>query len=149
MLTTILKKYRWQDHPEGIKFVETHRNQYRSSGHWLFLAGDISYFHKVANNEELWFIHQGKLRLHLIRQDGGYEKVVLGHDLAAGELPVTEITANCWVAAEVLAGEKFAFGTNVCAPPFSFDEFIMGQQQRLLQQFPQHEELIKKFTKDV
>jgi hypothetical protein len=36
MIDDILAAYDWFDHPDGPKFVETHRDEHRTSGHWLF-----------------------------------------------------------------------------------------------------------------
>jgi predicted cupin superfamily sugar epimerase len=41
-------------------FVETHRDEFRTSVHWLFLPDAFSAFHKVNNNAELWRIHLGR-----------------------------------------------------------------------------------------
>lgn len=53
MIEALLRNYNWYDHPEGPKFVETHRDAFRTSGHWLFLPGAVSRLHKVKNNEEI------------------------------------------------------------------------------------------------
>ena len=90
-LKELLQAYNWYDHPEGPKFVETHRDQYRTSGHWLFLPGAISAFHQVLNNEELWLIHEGKLLIHEIAPDGNHLVHRLGKDIQTGEKPVIEI----------------------------------------------------------
>ncbi|MFX0071175.1 MAG: cupin domain-containing protein [Candidatus Hermodarchaeota archaeon] len=147
ILDDILTAYDWFDHPDGPKFVETHRNAYRSSGHWLFLPGVFSSFHKVLNNEELWLIHKGKLLIHVLNPNGEYNVLELGMDLKAGERPVITVPKNHWQAAEIPQGIPFAFGTNVCAPSFSFDEFYIGDRDELLREFPEYYELIKRLTR--
>ena len=47
MIEDILAAYDWFDHPEGLKYVQTYGDAYRNCGHWLFLPGIISAFHKV------------------------------------------------------------------------------------------------------
>ena len=69
MIDDILAAYDWFDHPEGIKFVETHRDAHRTSGHWLLLPGVFSSFHKVGNNEELWLIHLGRVLVHVFEAE--------------------------------------------------------------------------------
>jgi predicted cupin superfamily sugar epimerase len=112
-LHDILDAYHWFDHVDGPKFVETHRDRFRTSGHWLFLPGAVSYFHKVLNNDELWHIHSGRLILHLLTPEGDHQKLLLGADLKSGERPVIVIPATCWQAAEIPGEVPFAFGTNV------------------------------------
>ena len=146
-LSEILAAYDWFDHPDGPKFVETHRDPYRASGHWLFLPGSFSSFHKVMNNEELWLIHVGKLLVHVIEPSGEYRLIRLGLDLGAGERPVASVGIGYWQAAELQEGTPFAFGTNVCAPPFSFDQFAIADRDALLREHPAHASLIRRLTR--
>ncbi len=147
MIETLLKSYRWFDHVEGPKFVETHRDAYRTSGHWLFLPGAVSIFHKVTNNEEIWAIHAGRLLVHVLLPDGRHELLKLGLDLEDGGRPVVTVPTGCWQAAELPAGEPFAFGTNVCAPGFSYDQFAIADRRELLAQFPAHRDLVLRLTR--
>lgn len=146
-LSDILAAYKWYDHPDGPKFVETHRDSHRTAGHWLFLPGRFSSFHKVMNNEELWLIHVGKLLVHVIEPSGEYTLIRLGLDLRTGEQPVATVGLGQWQAAELQEGTSFAFGTNVCAPPFSFDQFSIATRDTLLHEHPTHAALIMRLTR--
>jgi uncharacterized protein len=147
-LEDLLAHYSWFDHPDGPKFVETHRDQYRTSGHWLFLPRTFSSFHKLANNEELWLIQAGRLVVHVLEPGGRHSVLRLGLDVAAGEQPVAVVPLECWQAAELPEGVPFAFGTNVCAPPFSFEAFAIGSRLELESEYPEHTELIHRLTRD-
>ncbi|MDD1750964.1 MAG: cupin domain-containing protein [Methanothrix sp.] len=146
MLNEILNAYDWFDHRDGPKFVETHRDQYRTSGHWLFLPGAKSYFHKVLNNDELWLIHSGHLLIHLLGPDGTYQLFQLGTNYVEGDRPVISIPAGTWQAAEIPAGIPFAFGSNVCAPAFSYDQFELGKRDVLVKEFPKYADLIRRLA---
>jgi predicted cupin superfamily sugar epimerase len=149
VIDDILAGYDWFDHHDGpYLFVETHRDAHRSSGHWLFLPGAFSSFHKVRNNEELWLIHVGRVLVHVLDPDGAHHVLRLGTDLAAGERPVVTVPVNYWQAAEIPEGTPFAFGTNVCAPPFSYEEFAIARREDLLRDFPNHADLIMRLTRD-
>lgn len=147
-LDELLAAYAWYDHPEGPKFVETHRDAHRTSGHWLFLPGAISAFHRVLDNEELWIAQRGALRVHLIDESGAHLERVLGLDVSAGESPVLAVPRGALQAAELLDGESFAFGANVCAPPFSFERFELTPRADLLKRYPQHRALIERLTRE-
>ncbi len=147
MLKEILASYEWYDHPEGPKFVETHRDAFRTSGHWLFLPGVFSTFHRWKGGEELWLIHHGKLHLHVIEPSGAYALVRLGTDVRAGERPVAAVAADCWQAAELPDGVDLAFGTNVCAPAFVFADLVTAKVDALQAEFPQHRALIRRLTR--
>ncbi|MBD3254987.1 MAG: hypothetical protein GF383_07830 [Candidatus Lokiarchaeota archaeon] len=147
ILNDLLTAYDWFDHPDGPKFVETHRNAYRTSGHWLFLPSDFSSFHKVLNNEELWLIHEGKLIIHVIYPNGTHHETHLGTEINIGERPVLSVPQGYWQAAEIPEGIPFAFGTNVCAPSFSFDSFYIASREELLREFPGNSDLINRLTR--
>jgi predicted cupin superfamily sugar epimerase len=146
MIDHILAAYDWYDHPEGPKFVETHRDAYRTSGHWLFLPGVFSAFHRVLNNEELWIIHEGRLLVHVLDPRGAHHVLRLGTDLACGERPVVSVPVGHWQA-ELPEGAPFAFGTNVCAPAFSFEQFVAEDREALLRDFSAHADLVRRLTR--
>jgi len=146
MIDTLLSSYQWYDHPEGLKFSETHRDEYRSSGHWLLLPGSFSAFHRVLNNDELWLIHEGRIILHIIDSEGRLSTHILGADLTSGELPVISVPINCWQAAEIEQGIPYGFGSVVCAPAFRFEQFEIADRENLLIKYPNHAELITRLT---
>ena len=146
-LDALLQAYQWYDHPEGPRFVETHRDAHRTSGHWLFLLGAISGFHRVLDSEELWLIHAGRLTVHVIGDDGAHQAHTLGVDVARGERPVLSVPRGALQAAELPPGEPYAFGTNVCAPCFTFEQsFELSARDELLARFPQHRDLVTRLT---
>ena len=147
-LAEILAAYDWYDHPEGPRFVETDRDLHRTSGHWLYADGAVSTFHRVMDSDELWFIHSGRLLLHVLEPDGRVRTTALGTDLAAGESPRGMVPQGLWQAAELPPGEPWAFGTCVCAPPFTFeDSFEHAGADALLERWPQHAGLIRRLTR--
>lgn len=118
----------WFEHAEGMRFVETHRNDARTSGHVLFVRGRFSSFHRVRSGDELWMIHEGALRLHVV--DGGrLTTFVLGTDVARGERPVIAVPAAAWQAAELVPDAPYALASTVCAPPFDYDDFELADPE--------------------
>ena len=93
-------------------------------------------------------MHLGRVLAHVLDPDGAHLVLRLGTDLAAGERPVVAVPANYWQATEIPEGTPFAFGTNVCAPPFSYEEFAMARREDLLRDFPDHADLIVRLTRD-
>lgn len=45
-----------------------------------------------------------------------------------------------------MAGEPFAFGTNVCAPPFAFDRFELVPRADLLALHPRLHDIVKRLS---
>lgn len=146
MIKELLKKYPWYDHPEGLKFVETHRDDYRTSGHWLMLPAAMSAFHRVLNNDEIWIIQKGSLLLHYFDDKGKLVSKTLGLNIATGEEPLVAVPKGNWQAAELAANCDFAFGTVICAPAFEFNQFEIADRAQLIKQFPNFEPIIMRLT---
>lgn len=144
----LLAAHNWYDHPEGPKFVETHRDSHRTCGHWLFAPGAISAFHQVQNSDELWLIHAGRLTVHTIDPMGVHRTHTLGTDLSAGEVPILEVPRTFWQAAELPFGTPYAFGSNVCAPSFTFDNLHLPERRLLMDTWPAHTSVIQRLTHD-
>jgi predicted cupin superfamily sugar epimerase len=113
----------------------------------VLLPGSFSSFHKVLNSDELWLIHAGTLHVHVLEPSGTYTLLRLGVDVCSGERPVVTVPAGHWQAAELAPGVPFAFGTNVCAPPFSFDHFSIAARDELLSEHPTHSALVCRLTR--
>jgi predicted cupin superfamily sugar epimerase/uncharacterized protein (DUF952 family) len=143
----LLAAYDWYDHPEGPRFVETHRDDHRTNGHWLFTLGAISAFHRVHDSDELWLVHAGRITVHVIDDAGEHRAHALGLDVAGGERPVLSVPRGALQAAELPPGTPYAFGSNVCAPPFTFERsFELCARDDLVAALPQHRDLIVRLT---
>jgi len=106
----------------------------------------FSAFHRVLNNEELWYIHYGTITLHIIDSSGHLMTRELGTDISEGQYPVISVPKNCWQAAEIGQGVSYAFGSVVCAPVFHFERFELGMRNALIAQFPQYGDVITRLT---
>ena len=146
MLDTILQAYDWYNHPEDHKFVQVHRDAYRTCGHGLYQPGEISAFHRALNNDELWLIHLGRIEVHVLSPGGVHTAHQLGTDLSAGDRPMVVIPRGHWQGAEVLPGVPLAMVSTVCAPGFSWDAFELAEQADLVRDYPEHAELIVRLT---
>lgn len=146
-LAQLLAAYPWFEHTEGIKFAELERTAQRSIGHWLFLPGTFSAFHRVTSCDEVWAIHAGHVLLHVLTPAGGLSELQLGPNAGDGERAVATVPAGAWQAAEIPPGEPFAFGTNICAPPFAYEALEMATRADLSRAYPRHTDLIRRLTR--
>jgi predicted cupin superfamily sugar epimerase len=53
-----------------------------------------------------------------------------------------------WFAAEVAEENSFALVGCTVAPGFDFSDFVLPSRKELQQKFPDHAELISRFTRD-
>ncbi|WP_214110543.1 cupin domain-containing protein [Acrocarpospora catenulata] len=127
-------------HPEGGWFREVWRSPVafqppgypgaRSSAtsiYFLLEPGEESVWH-VVRSAELWFWHRGGPLVLTLGGDGaapGAETaVVLGPDVAGGQVPQALVPAGTWQAARP-AGEEGVLVSCVVSPGFDFADFRM------------------------
>jgi len=116
-------------HPEGGWFRETWRDPdvdgRRGSGtaiYFLLRAGERSHWHRV-DAAEVWHHYAGDpLELSIGRD----RRVVLGPDVAAGEVPQAVVPAGEWQAARSL-GAFTLVGCTV-SPAFRFEGFELAPE---------------------
>lgn len=162
---SIIEQLRLMPHPEGGYFKEIYRSKefigkeslpirfesartLSTSIYYMLTENDISLFHKIQS-DEIWHFYKGTtIIIHQISSDGIYTEFKLGSNLGAGELPQIIIKNNNWFAAEVK--DKNSFGLVGCtvSPGFDFKDFELAERYTLIEKFPEHEKLIKKFTKE-
>ncbi len=159
-----VEKLNLRPHPEGGFFKETYRSNeiipqnalpdrfsgersFSTSIYFLLNKDNFSAFHRIKQ-DELWHFYDGSsLTVHIIDQDGAYFTKKLGKDIDGNETPQVMVYAGSFFAAEVNNKESFSFTGCTVAPGFDFDDFEMPDRKELLKQFPEHKEIIKKFTR--
>jgi predicted cupin superfamily sugar epimerase len=118
-------------HPEGGHYVETWRHRPEDGGRgagtaifYLLRAGERSHWHRI-DATEIWHFHAGDPLLLRLSGDGRSEHaVVLGPDIAAGQMPQVVVPPASWQAAEPLGSWTLA-GCTV-SPAFDFAGFEMA-----------------------
>lgn len=121
-------------HPEGGWYRETWRSEHAftpegyegprraaTAIYFLLNPGEESRWH-VVRSDELWLWHSGgPLELRLRDR----ETVLLGSDVAAGQLPQALVPGGVWQAAAP-AGDEPVLVSCVVAPGFDFADFRMA-----------------------
>ena len=102
-------------HPEGGWFRQTYRSavmvetargmRAASTGiYFLLREGEFSALHRIAS-DEVWHFYLGSsLRVESLGGVGGVESVVLGSDVAAGEVLQASVPAGRWFGASLVRG---------------------------------------------
>lgn len=95
------------------------------------------------------FIDGDPIRYTLIHATTGeLRQVVMGRDLAAGQTPTLCVPGGYWKASQLLSDHSndqpgFGLITEAVAPGFDFDDMTLAEYPRLVQQFPQHQQLLR------
>ena len=152
-----------QAHPEGGHYTEVYRSDgiietdedgfpdgrhYSTSIYYLLEGEDQSHFHRIKS-DEVWHHYEGSsITIHLISPTGSYRTLSVGKDLEKGQKPQQIVPAGYWFGVTVDEPDSYALCGCTVSPGFDFDDFEMADRADLLEQFPEHEEIIKKLTQE-
>jgi len=117
-----------------------------TSIYFLLQSNDISHFHRLKS-DELWYYHAGSpLTIHVIHENGTYEEVKLGSNLENNETLQYVVPKNSIFGSSVLEPDTFSLVGCMVSPGFDFQDFELFTQKELLEQYPEHHEVIKKIA---
>ncbi|MEM0955530.1 MAG: cupin domain-containing protein [Pseudomonadota bacterium] len=106
-------------------------------GHWHLNRSDIvHYFHLGA-----------PITYYLIHPDGRLETVVMGPDPAQGHQLALAVTGGTWKASHLPSG-GYGLISEAVAPGFEYEDMTLGTRDSLVEMFPEHADVIKRFTRD-
>ncbi|MFT4544540.1 MAG: putative cupin superfamily sugar epimerase [Bacteroidia bacterium] len=150
-------------HPEGGWYKETYRakgsipsselenidgdRNYSTAIYFLLTEDNFSAFHRIKS-DEMWHFYDGDgLSIHEISETGSYIKHQLGLDLEGIEEPQLVVKCNSWFATEVKEGGSWCLVGCTVSPGFDFEDFEMPRRKLLLEQYPDHSDVITKLTR--
>eukprot|EP01135_Chromosphaera_perkinsii_P003715 Nk52_evm33s252 gene=Nk52_evmTU33s252 len=162
----VIKKLELTPHFEGGFFKETVRsdmnvavtgeakNGNRSCMthiYYMLRFKDFSRLHKL-HIDEIWHYYGGTspIQMQVIHPGGRLESPVLGNDLSKGQVPFVFVPRGTWFGGILGKNDKSEqdFGLLGCtvAPAFDIDDFIVGEPASLIEQYPQHKDIILELT---
>lgn len=159
----IVEKLGLLPHPEGGFYKEEYRSKgiipknsltsfdgdrnYCTSIYFLLTSENFSGFHRIKQ-DEIWHFYQGSpLYIHVIDENGNYHKHTLGMDLTKNEFPQYTVPANCWFASSVVNKNDYSFVGCTVAPGFDFNDFELANRTSLIEEYPQHQNIITELTR--
>lgn len=118
-----------------------------TSEYMLIEAGQDMSFHRVRS-EEMWYFHAGApLKVHILTPEGAHHLHTLGIDMDAEQQLQLQISKNCIVALEGDNALYSLIGVMI-SPGFDMDDFKLFSKNELISRFPQHAQLIERFTEE-
>ena len=163
-LDTIIERLDLKPHPEGGYFRETYRSSgiikqeslddsfegtrnYSTCIYFLLTSETFSAFHRIKQ-DEIWHFYEGSpIVLHTISEQGEHQKFFIGTDFSKNQTPQLVVPAKSLFAAKVLEKDSYALVGCTVSPGFDFEDFELTNQKELIAKFPQHNGLIKQFTR--
>ena len=151
-------------HPEGGYYRQTYRADLSLAKHslppefsggravctaiYFLLEGEnFSAFHRLRSDEMWHFYVGGTVSVHVIEPNGQRSEILLGANPDAGESFQAVVKAGRWFASCVRDPKTFALVGCTVAPGFDFEDFEMARREELVRQYPQHNQLIERFTR--
>lgn len=119
-----------------------------TSIYYMLTKNEVSRFHKLKSDEIWQFLDGSSLLLYILDNKGNLQTITLGNDILHHEQPVLIIHHSTWFAAEVKDKNTYSLVSCTVSPGFEYDDLEFAQRDKLLKQYPSHQELIKRLTKD-
>ncbi len=122
----------------------------RSSAILYLLSDDpdsFSALHSLPADEIYHFYLGDPLELLLLKPDGDSEIITLGQDILNGQHVQFAVPAGVWQGSRLVSGGSFALLGTTMAPGFVEEDYISGDRNSLLQQYPDRAELITLLTR--
>ena len=143
---TIIQKFELEPHPEGGFYKRTFLSEDESFSSILFLLvkDNFSAFHKIKSDEQWNWYCGDAIVIHEIDNDGNYHQTILSDKEVNFQYVVK---GGNWFASECIGVHGFALCGCTVVPSFRFEDFILGNQDELIVQFPQQTEIIKRLTR--
>lgn len=157
----LISSLQLQPHPEGGYYTEVYRSggiieieedefpdgrNYNTAIYYLLGSDDQSHFHRIRS-DEIWHHYEGSpITIHMISNLGEKRTLHLGKDLENGQKPQHVVPAGYWFGVCVDDPDNYALCGCTVSPGFDFDDFEVADRTDLLNQFPEHKEIIKKLT---
>lgn len=131
---------------EGQVATQTGGRPEYTSIYFLLRSQDISHLHRLQS-DELWYYHAGSpLTVHMIHEDGTYEARKLGLNVEKGEAPQILVPKNTIFGSSVDESSTFSLVGCMVSPGFDYADFELFTQTELLEEYPQHELVIRKMA---
>lgn len=114
--------------------------------YYLLTPDTFSALHRLPGEEIFHFYLGDPVELVELRPDGSWRSTRLGHDLEGGMSVQHAVAGGTWQGSRLVEGGRYALLGTTMAPGFSFDDFELGERDRLLAAYPEAREQIVALT---
>jgi predicted cupin superfamily sugar epimerase len=134
-------------HEECLPLRFSGERHYSTSIYYLLEDTQYSAFHRLLS-DELWHFYAGSpLNIYMIDERGSFELATLGNNFTNGEVFQAVVKAGNWFAAQPVRPGSFSFVGCTLSPGFDFSDIVYADPDNLSHDFPQHEQLIRRFCR--
>jgi predicted cupin superfamily sugar epimerase len=154
----VIRVLNLQPHPvEGGYFRETYRSAVTMPAHggtrsvstaiyYLLKPGHVSELHVLPGEEVFHFYLGAPVRMLQLWPDGTGREVVLGSDLAAGQVPQLVVPGGVWQGTRLVGADGFALLGCTVAPGFDYADYRAATRAELTAKWPALADEIARLT---
>lgn len=114
--------------------------------YYLVTPDTVSRLHRLPSDEVYHYYLGDPYEMLVLHPDGSAETVILGKEILKGQRLQYTVRAGCFQGGCLLEGGRFALMGTTVSPAFDFKDFESGNRTLLLDEYPEHRELILKLT---
>jgi predicted cupin superfamily sugar epimerase len=108
----------------------------QSQNYYMLTRGlPINFLHRLEPNDTHILIEGGPVDYFIFHPDGRAERLTLGMDLDAGQVPVIAVPGGCWKVLKLREGASYALMANTLSPEFTTDRVKIGEGQDWIEKF--------------
>ena len=143
----VIRLLELQPHPvEGGFFRETYRSPHSTAIYFLLKPGHVSELHVLPSDEVYHFYLGSPIRMLQLWPDGSGKELLIGPDLAAGEVVQLVVPAGVWQGSRLVGEEGFALVGCTMAPGFEYTGYRSATRAELCEQWPAFVDRIAQLT---
>ncbi len=115
--------------------------------YFLLEQEQFSAMHRIAA-DELWHFYYGDpLIVYEINSAGNLTAHLLGNNPHNNESFQCVVKAGSWFGSQIKKGGNYSLVGCTVSPGFDFADFELGDRQKLMDEFPQHGDIIQILTR--
>lgn len=115
--------------------------------YYLLAPTSFSALHRLKSDEVFHFYAGDPVEMIQIDPNGTLRRYTIGSDIFAGHVPQVVVPAGTWQALRLRSGGAWALLGTTVSPGFEFEDFELGDQEKMVQQFPQLRTDILRFSR--
>ena len=116
--------------------------------YYLVTAESFSALHRIESDEVFHFYSGDPVEMIQIDHNGKLTRHMLGSDIFNGESPQVVVRKGTWQGLKLKNGGAWALMGTTVSPGFEFQDFELGDRDKLTKRCPQHKKEIENYTRE-
>lgn len=115
--------------------------------YYLVTPDTFSALHRLSGDEIFHFYLGDPVIMLQLFPEGGGKKIVLGNDIARGQNLQCTVPGGVWQGLFLMEGGRYGLLGTTMVPGFDYEDFELGEREKLTKLYPSYAELIERLTR--